>query len=124
LLAVVTEKTPDPVQPTLPDKLYFKIGEVSKIVGVPPYVLRFWEAEFKRIHPKRTPSGQRLYRRRDIELISAIKQLLYVDKYTIRGAKKHLRSAAADSRRPMPRSATEAIEEIRSELIRIREMLS
>ena len=61
----------------LPDKLYFKIGEVSAIAGVPPYVLRFWESEFSRIRPRRTPSGQRMYRRADVERILYIKHLLY-----------------------------------------------
>ena len=57
----------------LPDKLFFKIGEVSEISGIPTHVLRFWEAEFKQIRPKRTPSGQRMYRKKDVELILKIK---------------------------------------------------
>jgi len=79
-------------QKDLPDKLYFKIGEVSSITELPSYVLRFWETEFKRIRPKRTSSGQRLYRKRDVELILKIKYLLYEKKYTIQGAKQHLKS--------------------------------
>ena len=78
-------------QKELPNKLYFKVGEVSAIVGVPAYVLRFWESEFKKINPKRTPSGQRLYRKRDVELILKIKHLLYEKKFTIQGAKQHLK---------------------------------
>jgi len=65
-----------PYQTELPDKLYFKVGEVSSIVGVPAYVLRFWESEFKKINPKRTPSGQRLYRKRNVEVILRNKHLL------------------------------------------------
>jgi DNA-binding transcriptional MerR regulator len=61
----------------LPDKLYFKIGEVSEIAALPSHVLRFWENEFPRINPKRTPSGQRLYRKSDIEFVLKIKHLLY-----------------------------------------------
>ena len=75
----------------LPDKLYFKIGEVARIVGVKPYVLRYWETEFpSMIKPSKSPSGQRLYRRRDVELLLAIKNLLYQRRYTIEGARKHL----------------------------------
>ena len=76
----MTNKEPVPA-PDIPDKLYFKIGEVSEIVEVPAYVLRFWESEFKRISPKRTSSGQRLYRKRDVELILKIKHLLYNKKF-------------------------------------------
>ncbi len=75
---------------SVPQKLYFKIGEVSKIAGVPPYVLRFWENEFKKIRLKRTPSGQRLYRRKDVELILTIKHLLYEKRFTIQGANRYL----------------------------------
>ncbi len=82
----------------LPDKLYFKIGEVSKIAGVPPYVLRFWENEFKKIHPKRTPSGQRLYRKKDVELILTIKHLLYGKQFTIRGANRYLNAMKKEER--------------------------
>jgi DNA-binding transcriptional MerR regulator len=72
----------------LPDKLYFKIGEVSKLADVAPHVLRYWESEFGTIKPKRAGSKQRLYRRRDVELILTIKNLLHHQGYTIAGAKK------------------------------------
>jgi DNA-binding transcriptional MerR regulator len=85
-----------PDQKELPDKLYFKVGEVSAITGVPAYVLRFWETEFKRIKPKRTASGHRLYRKIDVELILKIKHLLYNEKFTIQGAKQHLRAKTGD----------------------------
>lgn len=72
----------------LPDKLYFKIGEVSKLADVAPHVLRYWESEFSGIKPKRAGSKQRLYRRKDVELILVIKNLLHQQGYTIAGAKK------------------------------------
>lgn len=75
---------------SIPDKLYFKIGEVSELLGIPTYVLRFWETEFKRIKPKRTDSGQRLYRRNDVELLEKIQYLLYKKRFTIPGAKRYL----------------------------------
>lgn len=78
----------DPVIP--PDKIYFRIGEVSEITQIPTYVLRFWETEFNRIKPKRTSSGQRLYKKADVELVFKIKRLLHDKKYTIRGAKQFL----------------------------------
>lgn len=74
----------------IPDKLYFKIGEVAKIVDVPTHVLRYWESEFPGIRPKRASSKQRLYRRQDVELIVAIKSLLHERGYTIAGARKLL----------------------------------
>jgi len=77
-------------QPQIPDKLYFKIGEVSRITGVKPYVLRYWESEFSLIRPQKTKIGQRVYRRREVELILQLKTLLYEEKYTIAGAKVRL----------------------------------
>ncbi|MBB5349070.1 MerR family transcriptional regulator [Desulfoprunum benzoelyticum] len=74
----------------IPDKLYFKIGEVSKLAGVPPHVLRYWESEFSAIRPKRANSKQRLYRRTDVELILKLKELLHEQRYTIAGARKFL----------------------------------
>jgi DNA-binding transcriptional MerR regulator len=78
--------------PDLPDKLYFKIGEVAKIVGVKPYVLRYWETEFSIIRPGKTRSQHRLYRRRDVEALLEIKRLLHNERYTIEGAKRRLKS--------------------------------
>jgi DNA-binding transcriptional MerR regulator len=77
-------------KPALPDKIYFKIGEVADIVGVEPYVLRYWETEFSSIRPSKSRSQQRLYKKRDVELLLRIKELLYSDMYTIAGAKKQL----------------------------------
>ena len=75
----------------IPDKLYFKIGEVSEITGVKPYVLRYWESEFKMVNPSKSRSRQRLYRKSDLELIVKIKKLLYEDRFTINGARKKLK---------------------------------
>jgi len=75
----------------LPDKQYFKIGEVSRILAVKPHVLRYWESEFSSIRPEKTRTNQRLYRRRDVELLLQIRQLLYEEGFTIAGAKRRLR---------------------------------
>lgn len=110
-----TADSPDPI----PDKLYFRIGEVSGIAGVPSHVLRFWESEFSRINPKRTSAGQRLYSRKDVELILQIKRLLYDRKFTIPGARQFLRAstpeAGEDSRR--------VLETVRAELESLRDLL-
>lgn len=74
------------------DKLYFKIGEVAQIVGVPTYVLRYWETEFKVIRPQKSRTQQRVYRRRDVETLLKIKHLLYTKKFTIAGARQQLRA--------------------------------
>lgn len=75
---------------SIPDKNYFRIGEVAKILGVEPYVVRYWESEFKTVKPVRTKSDQRLYRRQDVEELLKVRALLYDDKFTIAGAKKRL----------------------------------
>jgi DNA-binding transcriptional MerR regulator len=75
----------------LPDKLYFKIGEVADIVGVKPYVLRYWESEFSMVKPAKTRSKHRLYRRKDVETLLQIKQLLHEQRFTIEGARKRLK---------------------------------
>lgn len=80
-------------QPALPNKLYFRIGEVAKLVGVKPYVLRYWETEFTILRPGKTPSHHRLYRRRDVETLLEIKKLLYEEGFTIAGAKKKLKDS-------------------------------
>jgi len=72
----------------IPDKLYFRIGEVAKLCGVQAYVLRFWESEFPQLHPNKGGTGQRLYRRRDVEMALRIKTLLYDEGYTIAGARQ------------------------------------
>ena len=82
--------TPIPGQETtIPDKLYFRIGEVAQLAGVEPYVLRFWESEFPQLAPKKSGSGHRLYRRKEVEMVFEVKRLLYEKRYTIEGARLH-----------------------------------
>jgi DNA-binding transcriptional MerR regulator len=81
--------------PAIPDKLYFKIGEVSQLVGVEPYVLRYWESEFPGLSPRKSNTGQRMFRRKDVEMLLNIKQLLYEKKFTIEGARKALKAGKA-----------------------------
>lgn len=78
-------------KPSLPSKLFFRIGEVSRITGLEPYVLRYWETEFPHLRPEKRKSGQRLYTRKDLDNILQVKQLLYRDGFTITGAKKKIR---------------------------------
>jgi DNA-binding transcriptional MerR regulator len=74
----------------IPDKLYFRIGDVARLAGIKPYVLRFWETEFPALGPKKSGTGHRLYRRKDVEMVLEIKRLLYEQRFTIEGARKHL----------------------------------
>ncbi len=107
---------PDPI----PDKLYFRIGEVSAIAKVPTHVLRFWESEFPRIRPRRTQAGQRLYTRREVELILKIKTLLYERKFTIPGARQFLRASEPEEAAAEPRGI---LETVRAELEALRDIL-
>jgi len=104
----------------LPDKLYFRIGEVSALADLPTYVLRFWETEFPQIKPKRTPSGQRIYTQNDVTIILKIKYLLYNQKFTIPGAKRHLK---VKTRETKENSSDKFLAEMRQELESIRELL-
>ena len=108
-----------PFQTKIPDKLYFKIGEVSKISGLPSHVLRFWETEFKKINPRRTGSGQRSYTPKDVAVILEIKHLLHEKKFTIEGARKHLNTRA---RLEAP-DTEQFLKQLKGELISIRELL-
>jgi len=116
--------------PEIPDKLYFKIGEVSSLLTVEPYVLRFWETEFPKLAPKKTDKGQRMYRRKDVELLLQIKHLLYEKKFTIEGARQFLQGAsklAAKQHVPQTQQAlfgNDALPQIRKELASILELLS
>ena len=80
------------VDPEIPNKLYFRIGEVAKLAAIKPYVLRLWESEFSDLGPKKSGTGHRLYRRKDVELVLEIKRLLYEKRFTIEGARKVLES--------------------------------
>ena len=93
------------LRPEIPDKLYFRIGEVSRLAGIKPYVLRFWETEFSSLGPKKSGKGHRLYRRKDVELVLEIKRLLYDKRYTIEGARKYLDSRRGRSVPSRPRSS-------------------
>ncbi|HXU64390.1 MAG TPA: MerR family transcriptional regulator [Polyangia bacterium] len=90
----------------IPDKAFFKIGEASRLVGVKPYVLRYWETEFRSLRPQKTKSQQRLYRRSDVELLLKIRHLLYDKRYTIEGARSRLRGEGRDEEAvPVPPAA-------------------
>lgn len=89
---MVQEGAKQPAQEfALPDKKYFKIGETSSLLGVKPHVLRYWETEFPQIRPFKSKTGQRLYRRRDVEALLKIQRLLYQERFTIAGARQALR---------------------------------
>jgi DNA-binding transcriptional MerR regulator len=108
-----------PYQTKIPDKFYFKIGEVSKIADLPSHVLRFWETEFKKIRPRRTETGQRSYTKKDIEIILEIKHLLHEKKFTIDGARKYI-NAKDTAESPATRRF---LEDLKTELIDIRNLL-
>jgi len=86
----------------IPDRLYFRIGEVSRLCGLPTYVLRFWETEFPQLKPPKSNTGQRTYRRPDVENILRIKKLLYDQGFTIAGARQQLRVDAKNRQKPLP----------------------
>jgi DNA-binding transcriptional MerR regulator len=87
----------------LPPQLYFRIGEVAELVGVEPHVLRYWEREFRSIRPAKSAKGQRVYSRRDVESLMRVRELLYVEGFTIAGARKKLQRSGAE-----PRDANDA----------------
>jgi DNA-binding transcriptional MerR regulator len=116
--------------PEIPDKLYFKIGEVSELLGVEAYVLRYWETEFPVLSPKKSGTGHRLYRRKDVELLLRIKHLLYDKRFTIEGARQSLHSEAKtpkQAREPKRVQAelfaTDPLPDIRRELQEILQLL-
>lgn len=135
-------KTPPPGSATtIPDKLYFRIGDVAKLCGVEAYVLRFWESEFPQLKPNKSGTGQRLYRKRDVELALRIKHLLYADGYTIAGARQVFAAESRESKKatqselPLKRingqnpaqnqmSAEKQLQKLRSELREILGILS
>ncbi|MGC9159134.1 MAG: MerR family transcriptional regulator [Terracidiphilus sp.] len=116
------KRAPDPL-PVIPDRLYFKIGDVARLCGVEPYVLRFWETQFPQLRPNKSGSGQRLYRRRDVELVLKIRQLVHGEGYTLAGARQVLAKGHAhplptpyrdpQSRLPLiPSDSTPSLEEV------------
>ena len=106
------------MQPNLPDKQYFKIGEVARLLGVRPSVLRYWETEFRSIKPEKSRTNQRLYHRRHVERLFQIKTLLYDQKYTIAGARRRLKDTASpvDGHEPLDAKAKELLKRVRREV--------
>jgi DNA-binding transcriptional MerR regulator len=119
------------VDPEIPDKLCFRIGEVAKLAGVKPHVLRFWEAEFRGLGPKKSGTGHRVYRRKDVAFVLEIKRLLYEKRFTIEGARKYLESQAKRNTAPVPSARKQgelftvpvAFSELRRELRELAELL-
>ena len=112
----------------IPDKLYFRIGEVATLCRLPAYVLRFWESEFPQLKPVKSSTGQRMYRKRDVESVLRIKQLLYEQGFTISGARQHLRaelkSDKTQSAIPFPAQSSPELQHIRQGLREILDLLS
>lgn len=126
------ESSPASSLPELPDKLYFRVGEVADLLDVPPYVLRFWEKEFPSLAPKKSSKGHRLYRRKDVETFFQIKRLLYDERFTIEGARKHLgqqskKKGSGSNEKAGQRSLFEppgaTLEHVRKELAAILDLL-
>jgi len=123
---------PETQDVTIPNKLYFKIGEVSEITGMEPYVIRYWESEFKSIKPSRTQSNQRVYRRKDVESILEIKRMLYEEKLTIAGARRKLQDKKVQDKKQLDldftvkkdhRDHLTVLKEIKEELLALRKLL-
>src|SRR5580700_8019218 len=112
----------------IPDKLYFRIGEVAELCRLPAYVLRFWETEFPHLKPVKSSTGQRMYRHKDVESVLRIKQLLYEEGFTIAGARQHLRIETKTDKTqtaiPFPAHSAPEIQHIRQGLREILSMLS
>jgi DNA-binding transcriptional MerR regulator len=112
----------------VPDKLYFRIGEVATLCRLPAYVLRFWESEFPQLKPVKSSTGQRMYRRRDVESVLHIKKLLYEQGFTIVGARQQLRSEAKSDKGqaaiPFPAQSKAEIQHLRQGLREILNLLS
>ncbi len=117
-----------PTDVLIPEKLYFRIGEVSRLCLLPAYVLRFWETEFPQLKPIKSSTGQRMYRRKDVESVLRIKQLLYQEGFTIPGARQHLRAEIKTDKKqdplPFPIRPTNDLKYIRQGLKDILSMLS
>jgi len=116
-------------EPVIPDKLYFRIGEVAQICRLPAYVLRFWETEFPQLKPVKSGTGQRMYRQRDVETALRIKKLLYEEGFTIPGARQHLKAEAkpAKAQATLPfaaKSRSEGLKKVRQGLQEILAILS
>ena len=112
----------------IPDKLYFRIGEVASLCHLPAYVLRFWESEFPQLKPVKSSTGQRMYRKRDVESVLRIKQLLYEQGFTISGARHQLRAETKSDKGqaaiPFPTQSAPELQHIRQGLREILDLLS
>ena len=112
----------------IPDKLYFRIGEVASLCRLPAYVLRFWETEFPHLKPVKSSTGQRMYRKRDVEFVVRIKKLLYENGFTIAGARAQLREETKSERNqnalPFPVQRAVSVAHLRHELQEILHILS
>ncbi|MES1172468.1 MAG: MerR family transcriptional regulator [Bacteroidota bacterium] len=118
----------DPADPTgIPDKPYFKIGEVARLCAVKPYVLRYWETEFRSLRLQKTKSQQRLYRRKDVELLLKIRHLLYAERFTIEGARARLRELGHDEGAPPavppPAVDVEMLKKLKQGLVELHRMV-
>ncbi|HKD83496.1 MAG TPA: MerR family transcriptional regulator [Terriglobales bacterium] len=115
-------------EPVIPDKLYFRIGEVSRLCRLPAYVLRFWESEFPQLKPVKSSTGQRMYRQRDVENVLRIKKLLYEQGFTIAGAREQLkhegRPVHQQSGLPFPKGRSAELRKVRQGLQEILGILS
>jgi DNA-binding transcriptional MerR regulator len=123
-----TKKSGRHTEVVIPDKLYFRIGEVAELCRLPAYVLRFWETEFPQLRPIKSSTGQRMYRKRDVESVVRIKKLLYEDGFTIAGARAHLREETRPERNqsalPFPATTIPNVAHLRNELQQILHILS
>ena len=121
-------KLPSKAEIVIPEKLYFRIGEVSTLCKLPAYVLRFWETEFPQLKPVKSSTGQRMYRRKDVETLIRIKTLLYDEGFTIAGARQQLRMEAFHAKNqaplPFPSQSAADIRRIRHGLEEILSILS
>ena len=112
----------------IPEKLYFRIGEVARLCRLPAYVLRFWETEFPQLKPVKSSTGQRMYRHKDVESVLRIKKLLYEEGFTIAGARQHLRAEIKSDKKqsplPFPARSTSELKHIRQGLRDILTMLT
>ncbi len=117
---------PAPQKPEIPDKLYFRIGDVARLCAVEPYVLRFWESEFPQLKPNKSGTGQRLYRKRDVEMALRVKRLLYDEGYTIAGARQVVLAELRKSKSgqpELPLDQRQAIERTETRLHKVRKEL-
>jgi DNA-binding transcriptional MerR regulator len=127
MAGVVSEAVATANAPEIPDKLFFRIGEVSTMLGLEPYVLRYWETEFPSLSPKKSGTGHRLYRRKDVELLLRIKHLLYEKRFTIDGARQFLHEEAKSGHKEVKQEQqilfADPLPEIRRELTEILKLM-